>query len=246
MWVSPRYLAGSGLARLDEMIHPLVRQFGWPIKRNRTARSFTLSSPDRSMAIGFDPNRADDWWTVTHQTPRWQATFTRQTPIEAVAAVLRALPQLSGDQRSVKRYGRLTDTSLADLAEQHDWRNRPGEAGVRFASPDGHCIVQQTPDAGNRWVFEHVVLDHADTRWAATFSSSAPEPLVGRFFTNLAGPIPVERFLSEVPPVLREVTTARVTPVRPVRQTSAPSRTAPEPPQSHVAVQRHPRPPVRR
>ncbi|WP_433549101.1 DUF317 domain-containing protein [Streptomyces sp. CA-294286] len=244
MWVSPRYLAGGGLARLDEVIQPLVRRFGWPIKRDRTAHTFTLSSPDRSMVIGFDPNRADErCWAVTHHDPRWSATFTRHTPIEAVAAVLRALPQLNGDLRSVELYGRLTDTSLADLAEQYGWQRSPGEEGIRIASRDGHCTVQHNPGAEAPWAFEHAVPDHADTRWAAAFSGSVPESLVGRFFTNLAGPVPVERFLPEVPLALREVSTARVTPVR---RTTATPRSAPKPPQSRHAVQKHPRPPVRR
>ncbi|MGW7363977.1 DUF317 domain-containing protein [Streptomyces sp. NPDC054841] len=39
------------------------------------------------------------WWSVAHHEPFWEAQFTRQTPIEVVAAVTQSLPQLIGDHR---------------------------------------------------------------------------------------------------------------------------------------------------
>ncbi|MFB6539200.1 DUF317 domain-containing protein [Streptomyces noursei] len=43
------------------------------------------------------------WWTIAHHEPYWEVQFSRQTPMEAVAAVTQALPQLLGDHRHAER-----------------------------------------------------------------------------------------------------------------------------------------------
>ncbi|MFC8567398.1 hypothetical protein ACFUIW_16730 [Streptomyces sp. NPDC057245] len=80
--VSPRYLAGAGIDRLADAIGPLVHLFGWPSEHDRASGRISVHSPDGSLFVNFN---------------------SRQTPIEAIAAVTQALPQLLGDDRHIDR-----------------------------------------------------------------------------------------------------------------------------------------------
>ncbi|MZE72821.1 DUF317 domain-containing protein [Streptomyces sp. SID5789] len=113
--VSPRYLAGAGIDRLADAIGPLIHLFGWPSEHDRASGRISVHSPDGSLFVNFNSRHTrGHWWSVAHHEPYWEARFTRQTPIEAIAAVTQALPQLLGDDRHIDRIPLTTTPPRAD------------------------------------------------------------------------------------------------------------------------------------
>ncbi|MGW6322835.1 DUF317 domain-containing protein [Streptomyces sp. NPDC055100] len=162
-------------------------------------RRLLLDSPGGELFLDFAPDRHDGaWWTIAHHEPYWQVEFSRQTPIEAVAAVAQALPQLLGDHRHADRIPLATE-SVADIARRSDWAWQATATGGAWSSPDGHCTLAHTIDSTIPWTVEHSVYDGFDTHWTATFTRDAPERLIAQFVTHLADTAPVQRRFAEVP-----------------------------------------------
>ncbi|MER7932925.1 MULTISPECIES: DUF317 domain-containing protein [unclassified Streptomyces] len=209
--VSPRHLAGAGIDRLADAIGPLIHLFGWPSEHDPAAGRLTVTSPDSSLFVTFNSSHAHgQWWSITHHEPFWEARFTRQTPIEAIAAVTQALPQLLGDDRHLDRIP-LTTNTLAEIADLNHWRP---EGSDTFISPDGHCHLKHAPAQEIAWRFRHHVYDGFDTHWNASFTQDAPEQLVAQFFTHLATTAPVERTFGDVPHLVQDLDEALITRVR--------------------------------
>jgi hypothetical protein len=97
--VSPRYLAGVGIDRLADAFGPLIHLFGWPSEHDRASGHICVSSPDGSLFVTFNSRHTHGHWLSIAPRAVLKARFTRQTPIEAIAAVAQALPQLLGDDR---------------------------------------------------------------------------------------------------------------------------------------------------
>ncbi|MFJ4876574.1 DUF317 domain-containing protein [Streptomyces sp. NPDC088745] len=217
MLLAPRYLAGGGLsqARITATMDPLVRDFGWPVKRGHDTGRIAVTSPDRTFSITFDPTRDDGrWWTVQHHAgaddaDSWQADITRHTPIEAVAAALQLLPLLNGDARRLERLGLLHEDPPHRLAQTRGW-TADGLQRQRYASPEGRCTVHREPDDHLAWRIETSAPGETQAAWRADFTHATPAGLVTRFFANLSGPIPVERRCSEIPPALRDLPDVRI------------------------------------
>jgi hypothetical protein len=146
---------------------------------------------------------------VAHHEPFWEARFTRQTPIEAIAAVTQALPQLNGDDRHIEQIP-LTTSTLAQIADLNHWSGD----GTAYTSPDGHCRLHNNPGEENAWRFRHHVYDGFDTHWDASFTQDTPERLVAQFFAHLATTTPVERAFRDVPYLVQDLDDALITPVR--------------------------------
>ncbi len=209
--VSPRHLAGSGLDRLGDALGPLIHLFGWSAQHDAATGHVVIDSPDGSLFLDFNPSHPGGrWWTIAHHEPYWEAQFSRQTPIEAIAAVTQTLSQLIGDRRHADRIP-LTTSALARIAELNHWQ--PADDGT-VTSPDGHCLLQHTPGHETPWRFEHSVFDGFDTQWQATFTQDTPEQLVTQFFAHLATTEPVERAFHDVPYLVQELDDALITPVR--------------------------------
>ncbi|MEE1838069.1 DUF317 domain-containing protein [Streptomyces sp. SP17KL33] len=207
--VSPRYLAGAG-DRLADAIGPLIHLFGWPYEHERASGRIHVDSPDGSIFVSFDPGHPNgQWWTIAHHEPWWEAKFTQQTPIEAIAAVTQTLPQLLGDDRHIERIP-LTTTPLAQIADLNHWTRE----GATFTSPDGHCHLKHIPGEETPWRFRHRVRGGFGTHWYAAFTQDTPERLVAQFFTHLATTTPVERAFGDVPRLVRTLDDALITPVR--------------------------------
>lgn len=207
--VSPRYLAGAG-DRLTDAVGPLIHLFGWPYEHERASGRIRLDSPDGSTFVSFDPREPHGhWWTVAHHEPFWEARFTRQTPIEAIAAVTQALPQLLGDDRHIDRIP-LTTAPLVHIADVNHWTRE----GVTFTSPDGHCHLKYIGGKETPWRFRHHVHGGFDTHWYAAFTQDTPQRLVAQFFTHLATPTPAERAFGDVPHLVQNLDDALITPVR--------------------------------
>lgn len=208
--VSPRHLAGAGFDRLTDAIGSLIHLFGWPAHHDRTSGQTTLSSPDGSLFVHFNPaDVRGRWWSVAHHEPFWEARFTRQTPVEAISAVTQALPQLLGDDRHAEQIP-LATGSLAEIADLNNWREDNGS----FVSPDGHCVLHHHPGNETPWFFRHHVYDGVDTHWDASFTQDTPHRLVAQFFTHLATTAPVERTFRDVPLLVQNLNEALITPVR--------------------------------
>ncbi|MCZ1006869.1 DUF317 domain-containing protein [Streptomyces lydicus] len=202
--VSPRYMAGAG-DRIADVIGPLIHLFGW--KHDATTGHVAIDSPDASVHINFDPlHPRGQWLTVAHHEPYWKATFSRQAPLEAVAAVTQALPQLLGDARHADRIP-ITDMSLDKLAELNGWS---AEDGV-LTSPDLYCRMEHMPAEEIAWQVEHVYFEGAPL---ATFTQDTPECLVGQFFSHLTAPMAVERAYADIPLSTLHGKSALITPVR--------------------------------
>ncbi|MEV7394031.1 DUF317 domain-containing protein [Streptomyces sp. NPDC091215] len=208
--VSPRHLAGAGIDRLADAMGPLIHLFGWPSEHERSTGRITVTSPDGSLFVNFNSRHTQGrWWSIAHHEPFWEAQFTRQTPIEAIAAVTQALPQLTGDHRHADRIP-LTPLALAQIADLNHWR----DDNNTFTSPDGHCLLHHTPGDETQWRFRHHVYDGFDTRWDACFTQDTPEQLVAQFFAHLSTTAPVERAFRDVPHLVQDLDAAVITPVR--------------------------------
>ncbi|WP_326812269.1 DUF317 domain-containing protein [Streptomyces scopuliridis] len=210
--VSPRYLAGAGAGRLGDALGALIHLFGWHTTHDPATGHISLDSPHHSLSVDFDPSRFDGiWWTIAHHEPFWKAQFTHQTPIEAIAAVTQALPQLLGDHRHAERIP-LTTTSPSATAATHRWTAESD--GTVFTSPDGHCTLRCTPDDEAAWTVSHSVYGRISTEWSAVFTRDAPERLFAQFFAHLASNDPVERVFNDVPRRVQHSESALITPVR--------------------------------
>ncbi|MFE2011149.1 DUF317 domain-containing protein [Streptomyces sp. NPDC059491] len=202
--VSPRYLAGAG-DRLTDVLGPLIHLFGWARAHDPETGHIAVGSPDGALLVNFSPGSPSaPWWTVTHRDPFWRITVTRQTPLEALAGITQALPQLLGDTRHADRIP-LTERSVADIADLYGWITDAGS----YTSPDGHCTVRHA--AGQPWRVEHSVYEGFDTHWAVRSTGAVPAQLPAQFLTYLATPDPVERTLADVPYQARSE--ARLTPL---------------------------------
>ncbi|MEV5843626.1 DUF317 domain-containing protein [Streptomyces sp. NPDC051985] len=209
--VSPRHLAGAGIDRLADAIGPLIHLFGWPNEHDPATGRITVNTPDSSLFVTFNSRHTQgQWWSVAHHDPFWEARFTRQTPIEAIAAVTQALPQLAGDFRHADRIP-LTTSTLAEIAELNHWRH---EDSGTFTSPDGHCRLKHAPAKETPWRFRHHVYDGFGTHWDASFTQDTPEQPVAQFFAHLSTTAPVERAFPDVPHLVQDLDTAVITPVR--------------------------------
>ncbi|MFJ9900695.1 DUF317 domain-containing protein [Streptomyces sp. NPDC091280] len=204
--VSPRYMAGAG-DRIADALGPLIHLFGWTYEHDASTGRITADSPEGSLFVDFNPlHPSGRWITVAHHEPYWEAAFSRDAPLEAVAAVTQALPQLLGDTRHAERIP-ITDMPLDQIAEHNHWH---AEADA-LISPDMYCRLEHVPGEATAWQVEH--LYHPDAP-LATFTHAIPEGLVRNFFSHLATPMPVERTYSDVPLGTRHGHTILITPVR--------------------------------
>ncbi|MER5851297.1 DUF317 domain-containing protein [Streptomyces sp. NPDC002012] len=200
--VSPRYLAGTGFSRLRDAISPLTGLFGWTSERLVTGRVL-LNSPCHEMFLDFAPDRQDGmWWTLAHHEPYWQAEFSRQTPVEAIAAITQALPQVLGDHRHADRIPLATE-DVAHIAKTSGWDLSKTASGVTWTFPDGHCAVEHTTNPEHPWRIVHSVYDGFDTHWSATFTRDAPQQLVAQFLAHVSDETPVERRFADIPVLAR-------------------------------------------
>ncbi|MEW1615637.1 MULTISPECIES: DUF317 domain-containing protein [unclassified Streptomyces] len=208
--VSPRHLAGTGIDKIRDALAPLIRLFGWTSEKQLPQVS--LASPGGELFLDFTPDRQDDrWWSIAHHEPFWRVEFTRQVPVEAIAAVTQALPQILGDNRHASRIP-FADEYPALIAKRCGWAVRGTTCGVTWTSPDGHCTVEHTTDPDHPWRFTHSVHDGFDTHWTGTFTVDTPDRVVAQFLTHLADERPVQRHFGDVPPLA--LGAAVITPTR--------------------------------
>lgn len=132
--------------------------------------------------------------------------FSRQAPLEAVAAVTQTLPQLLGDHLHSARIP-ITDMPLDQLAALNGWSVDNGARTL----PDLCCRLKHAPGKEIAWQVEHLYYENAPL---ATFTRDAPESLVRNFFAHLASPMAVERAVANVPLSTRYEDSTRITPVR--------------------------------
>nr|WP_185907297.1 DUF317 domain-containing protein [Streptomyces sp. WAC04770] len=200
--VSPRHLAGSGLASTNvDALGPLIHYFGWTVvEKLPNGRRALIASPGEEVLVEFDPRRQDSlwWWTISHHEPFWQAQFSQQTPVETIAARTQALPQMLGDDRYADRIP-MTGQTTAGIARAEGWSVRGNKHGVTWTSPDGHCIAEHTGGTEYVWHFKHSVFGAYDTHWAATFTVDTPERVSAQFMAHLADDRPVLRRFEDVP-----------------------------------------------
>ncbi|MFB6517314.1 DUF317 domain-containing protein [Streptomyces sp. NPDC056401] len=204
--VSPRHLAGRG-DRLSDVLGLLTHPFEWKHNHRPASGRVTVESPDGSTFVDFTPSGFDEpWWTVRHHEPYWKITAGRQPPLEALAAVTQALPQLLGDARHCEQIP-LASRSVTEIASVNGWTTD----GTSITSADGHCTLHHRPDTEQPWLVESSVYDGFDTHWFASFEGDVPDALVRQFLAHLASTDPVERTLADVPYLSRY--SARITPM---------------------------------
>ncbi|MFD5108941.1 DUF317 domain-containing protein [Streptomyces cinereoruber] len=202
--MSPRHLAGTG-DRLADVLGPLIHTFGWKHVHDPASGHISVDSPGHDLLLDFTPTSQDGtWWTIQHPDPLWKITASHLTPLEPLAAITQALPQLLGDTRHVDRIP-LTSLSVAEIADLNGWTT----TGTSFTSPDSHCTLHYEPGAS--WRVEHSVYDGFGTHWSVRAEGDLPEELAAQFLTFLATPDPVERAYRDIPWLARSQ--ARLTPL---------------------------------
>jgi hypothetical protein len=212
--VSPRHLSGAGLDGLGDVLGPLIHLFGWHYDHDPRTGHVLLDSPCHSLFVDFTPTSTEGiWWRISHHEPYWEAHFSARTPVEAVAAVTQALPQLLGDVRHAERIP-ITTSPLAHPAALNGWKMTSDGPTTTFTSSDGYCALTHVPDAEIRWRVRHSLPDAPLTGWNATFTRAAPTRLVAQFFAHLTSIIPVERVFGDLPFLVQHDSHAVITPVR--------------------------------
>ncbi|MCT6780454.1 DUF317 domain-containing protein [Streptomyces sp. CS7] len=210
--VSPRHLAGAGVDKIRDALGLLINMFGWTAEKLPPAGHVLLNSPGGEMVLDFTPDRQDSvWWTIAHHEPFWHAEFTRQVPVETIAAVTQTLPQVLGDDRYADRIPSANEYP-ASIAKGRGWAIQSAAHGTTWTSPDGHCKVEHTADTEHTWRFTHSVHDGFETDWSAVFTVDTPTQVVAQFVTHLSDERPVERRFTDVPAAALDA--AVVTPVR--------------------------------
>ncbi|MFI8307727.1 DUF317 domain-containing protein [Streptomyces sp. NPDC085927] len=236
--ISPRHLAGGGLDRLGDALGPLIHLYSWTHNHDATTGHVALDSPCHSLFVDFDPaNRHGNWWRISHHEPYWEARFSRQTPIEAIAAFAQALPQFLGDTRHAGRIP-VTTSTLVQTADLNNWTMAAeGEATV-FTSADGHCALTHELNADTRWHIQHSLLDGVDTDWAASFTRATPVRLVSQFFTHLASTASVQRTFGDLPHLVQHSSEAVIAPVRNAAVNPRVQHALAQPGRTHAAKRR--------
>ncbi|MFE7889312.1 DUF317 domain-containing protein [Streptomyces sp. NPDC057412] len=177
MMVSPRYMAGAG-DRFTDAMGPLIHLFGWPPPHGAATGRIRVDSPDGSVFCDFDPiHPAGIWWTIAHREPYWGVQFSRDTPIEAIAAVTQALPQLLGDVRHAERIP-ITDMPLDQLAALNDWSLQGGA----LTSPDWYCRLNTRDNSPTEWA--DVVEFDAAIRKGNARANATGNRLLGEAFLH--------------------------------------------------------------
>ncbi|MFK0121157.1 DUF317 domain-containing protein [Streptomyces sp. NPDC090994] len=192
----------------------MVNLFDWHHTRDPDTGHITLASPCQSLRVDFDPTDTQGvWWRVIHHEPYWQARFSWQTPIEAIAAVTQSLPRILGDRRHADRIS-LTATGRPQTADFSGWTRTRGERSTTYTSADGHCSLTDQPDDQLRWQIRSSLFDGFDTQWTAAFTRAVPSRLVVQFFAHLVADTPVERTYGDLPHLVQRSTNVVITPIR--------------------------------
>jgi hypothetical protein len=163
------------------------------------------------------------------------AQFSRQTPIEAIAALTQILPRLLGDTRHSDRIA-LTTSTIMQTANANGWKTTTNGPATVISSPDGHCTLTHTPDAETRWSFRSSLHDGFDTDWSATFTRDTPVRAVGQFFAHLASTEPVQRAFKEVPYLVQISPSSLITPVAGASVNPRLQHAAVQAAQAHTAI----------
>ncbi|MCZ0974337.1 DUF317 domain-containing protein [Streptomyces albulus] len=187
--VEPRHLAGGGDLR---HVTEYLRASGWKDK-TKPGGPIVFNSPDKSLRVVYDPITQPGGWTISaQQTARqeaWQASFSRQVPVEIVAGFTDALTR----PRSAH-----APNVWAPLQE-HGWQTEQGQH-VTARNPQGNAFVrfhQTAPGQAHWWAGAR--NEHGPV-WEARFTPTTPMHLVQAFSTALSDPQPVMRPLGHVPP----------------------------------------------
>jgi hypothetical protein len=221
--VSPRHLAGSGLDRLDDALDPLIKLFGWQHQQHPSDGSIALSSPCHTLFI--DIHRTDQsYWRISHHDPFWQIDCSRETPIEAITAMLGVLPQFLGERRHAQRFS-VTQRAFPRIAQDSGWAMTADGDTTTFRSADGRCSLRHVPEAEIRWT-ARLTLTDSEPHWHASFTRAVPTRLVAQFFSHLASPDPVERTFTDLPGLVASGGIAVIAPLPATAGTPAPSPAA--------------------
>ncbi|MEU8522408.1 DUF317 domain-containing protein [Streptomyces sp. NPDC048577] len=187
--VEPRHLAGGGDIR---HVAEFLRASGWR-DRSVTGGPLAFDSSDQQVRVVYDPISQPGGWQIQGQAtatePGWQASFTRQTPVEIVAGFTDALTR----ERSAH-----APNPWAPL-QQQGWETERSQHFTAL-SPDRNAWLQfhQTGPGQAHW-WAGARTEHGRT-WDALFSSTTPMHLIEHFSTALADPQPVMRPRGHIPP----------------------------------------------
>ncbi|MBD0688296.1 DUF317 domain-containing protein [Streptomyces sp. CBMA123] len=174
--VHPRYLAGAG--EIGRVLQPVVHAHGWPFENNPYGNRIAATSPCGRIEV-LCQMAVFHLWKISvrdrpgDERPRWQATFTKETPAEIVGALVQALAadryrapeeivaewpgHPSTAWRPLLKAGwtpsDLTELRIADPATgtvSVAWPGTEGAVatvvdGIRLTSPDGKASLVHTP-----------------------------------------------------------------------------------------------------
>ncbi|MFB6987943.1 DUF317 domain-containing protein [Streptomyces sp. NPDC056178] len=187
--VEPRHLAGGGDLR---HVTEYLRASGWK-DQSKTGGPAIFDSPDQSVRIGYDPFTAPGGWTVsgrpTSQQPAWQATLTRQTPVEIVAGLTDAL---------AKPRTAHAPNPWAPLVQQ-GWKSSSGRH-FTVTNPQNTARLQYHQSGPGEAIWWASARSEHGRAWDATFTSTTPMHLIEAFSVALADPRQVMRPRGHIPP----------------------------------------------
>ncbi|MFE2108001.1 DUF317 domain-containing protein [Kitasatospora sp. NPDC059463] len=174
--VHPRYLAGAG--EIARVLQPVVQVHGWPYENNPAGNRVAATSPCGRIEV-LAQHAVFHLWKISvrdrpgDNQPRWQATFTKETPAEIVGALVQALAadryvapeeivadwpgHPSTSWRPLLKAGwapadltalRIKDPDTGTVTAA--WPGAEGAVstvvdGIRFTSPDGKATLVHTP-----------------------------------------------------------------------------------------------------
>ncbi|MGA5704522.1 DUF317 domain-containing protein [Peterkaempfera bronchialis] len=227
--VRPRYLAGAG--EISRVLQPLVHVHCWPYTNAPATRRLAATSPCGRIEVAAEIAVFHLWRIRVRSRPSdaaplWQATFTRETPVEIVGALVQAL---AADRHVAPEEIVAEQTASPTTA----WRPllkagwTPSElTAVLFQDPDGTIYSVNVPAGPGTTVIDGIRLSSPDGTASLAHEPKPDDTFgegVGPWEINVAfGPASADRWtavLSAATPVryLNMLTSAVVDPAPVIR-----------------------------
>ncbi|MFJ7244453.1 DUF317 domain-containing protein [Kitasatospora sp. NPDC098652] len=179
--VHPRYLAGAG--DIGRVLRPVVNAHGWPFENAPHRNRVAATSPCGRIEILCE-EAVFHLWKISvrdrpgDKRPRWQATFTRETPAEIVGALVQALAadRYVAPEEIVAEWPGHSTAAWRPLINA-GWT--PSDlTAVQFDDGDGGIVQVTAPDASGAAVLDGIRLTSPDGK-AALVHTPKPDHLFG-------------------------------------------------------------------
>ncbi|MGW2397086.1 DUF317 domain-containing protein [Kitasatospora sp. NPDC001664] len=203
--VRPRHLAGPGPL---PVLQPLLHLHSWPYKVDESLAQVVATSPCRRIEIAMEPHRIFHLYRVSVRKhpadpmPYWQATFTKDTPAEIVAAFVQAIAadRYTMPEEIVTEPTASPTTAWRPLLKA-GWQLKDDPRAVLLTSPDGTTNFSYSPTSTDdrcgegvgAWMAQAEFGPAWSDQWSIVLGHSTPVRYAAILASAIADPTPVVR-----------------------------------------------------